>query len=63
MEMVHAGTENNYANDSYKDRRITIDRRVTLGRRDMIRFDVTGGDRRSGEARRETDIGLIQGQG
>ncbi len=41
-------------------RGIIRDRRVSQGRRSMIRFDETGGDRRSGYARRETDLGFRQ---
>lgn len=46
------------ATDKLHDRRMVIDRRVSFGRRKMIRFDETGGDRRSGYARRSTDEGF-----
>ncbi|HEB81310.1 MAG TPA: hypothetical protein ENJ11_00445 [Gammaproteobacteria bacterium] len=42
----------------YREKRSGYDRRVILGRRKMIRFDESGGDRRSGYARRSTDIGF-----
>ncbi len=41
-----------------QDRRMVMDRRVGLGRRAMVRFDEKGGDRRSGYARRSTDLGF-----
>ncbi len=41
-----------------QDRRMFKDRRVSYGRRSMIRFDKNGGDRRSGYARRTTDEGF-----
>lgn len=41
-----------------RDRRVVMDRRVSQGRRTMIRFDEMGGDRRSGYARRSTDDGF-----
>jgi len=42
----------------YLERRKGIARRCCQGRRCMIRFDQSGGDRRSGIARRNTDIGF-----
>jgi len=42
----------------YHERRRGQNRRVSLGRRSMIRFDENGGDRRLGIARRSTDEGL-----
>lgn len=42
----------------YHERRKGQDRRLSLGRRSMVRFDETGGDRRLGIARRSTDEGL-----
>jgi hypothetical protein len=42
----------------YHERRKGQDRRISFGRRSMIRFDETGGDRRLGMARRSTDEGL-----
>ncbi len=58
--MSTAKTETKTKTDagSTKDRRIVSDRRIGPGRRNMIRFDVKGGDRRSGNARRSTDDGL-----
>ncbi len=41
-----------------QDRRMVMDRRVSPGRRAMVRFDEKGGDRRSGYARRSTDMGF-----
>lgn len=46
------------AKGKLRDRRMVMDRRVSQGRRAMIRFDETGGDRRSGYARRSTDEGF-----
>ncbi len=46
------------ANGRLRDRRMVMERRVSQGRRMMIRFDRTGGDRRSGYARRNTDDGF-----
>ncbi len=46
------------AGSKLRDRRIVMDRRVSHGRRAMVRFDETGGDRRSGYARRSTDDGF-----
>jgi hypothetical protein len=40
------------------DRRYCNERRVALDRRNLIRFDVNGGDRRSGFSRRHFDEGL-----
>jgi hypothetical protein len=42
------------------NRRYVNDRRFALDRRAIIRFDVNGGDRRSGFSRRHTDEGLRQ---
>lgn len=42
----------------HHEQRITRCRRLSQGRRKMIRFDATGGDRRSGYARRKTDVGF-----
>ena len=41
-----------------QDRRMVMDRRAGSGRRAMVRFDEKGGDRRSGYARRSTDLGF-----
>jgi len=38
------------------DRRYSHERRVTLDPRHVARFDANGGDRRSGFARRSSDI-------
>jgi len=46
------------AGGKLRDRRVVMDRRVSQGRRAMIRFDKMGGDRRSGYARRSTDNGF-----
>jgi hypothetical protein len=40
------------------DRRIGNDRRETADRRTVVRFDLNGGDRRRGFARRSTDVGF-----
>ncbi len=44
--------------DSPEEKRKLKDRRVSMGRRDKVRFDEKGGDRRSGNARRTTDMGF-----
>jgi len=46
------------ASSKLRDRGIVMDRRVSYGRRAMVRFDKIGGDRRSGYARRGTDSGF-----
>ena len=40
------------------ERRFGADRRVMPDRRETVRFDHNGGDRRSGFARRDTDLGF-----
>jgi len=42
------------------NRRYVNERREALDRRSIIRFDVNGGDRRSGFARRHHDMGLSE---
>ncbi len=42
----------------HQDRRIVSDRRLSYGRRSLVRFDNIGGDRRSGYARRAMDVGF-----
>ena len=59
MNMIAVETKTRGFSVKNKDRRVAGDRRLNPGRRGMIRFDATGGDRRSGNARRSTDEGLI----
>ena len=42
------------------DRRIGHDRRETADRRSVVRFDLNGGDRRWGFARRSSDEGFCE---
>lgn len=42
------------------DRRYRNERRVALDRRGLIRFDMNGGDRRSGFSRRHSDEDLCE---
>jgi len=42
------------------NRRYVNERREMLDRRNVIRFEVNGGDRRSGFARRHNDMGLSE---
>ncbi|GMR01065.1 MAG: hypothetical protein BMS9Abin19_0417 [Gammaproteobacteria bacterium] len=58
MSMLHMGTNFKPSGGRQQERRIVRDRRVSHGRRNMVRFDKTGGDRRSGYARRVTDEGF-----
>ena len=55
MRMADMETENKYSGDNCQDRRSIEVRRVNQGRGDMMRFDKTGGDRRSGNTRHCTD--------
>ena len=57
MKIVDVETENQNFH-SQQNRRGHEARRVSEGRRDFIRFDDTGGDRRTGAARRVTDDGF-----
>jgi len=58
MDLINTSTDVGSSPDKHQDRRMLGDRRVSHGRRSMIRFDKNGGDRRSGYARRRTDVGF-----
>ena len=60
MDNVNSDSDDNYHEADRHRRGIKKSRRITLGRRKMIRFDYTGGDRRSGNARRIEDEGFQQ---
>ena len=58
MSTVDLEAEVESGRSRLQDRRMVMDRRVGPGRRAMVRFDEKGGDRRSGYARRSTDLGF-----
>ncbi len=58
MSTINREADVRPASGKLRDRRMVTERRVSHGRRTMIRFDRTGGDRRSGYARRNTDDGF-----
>jgi len=58
MKTMNTESDARTMRGQYRERRSGVQRRVILGRRKMVRFDETGGDRRSGYARRSTDLGF-----
>jgi hypothetical protein len=58
MNMAYMTTNTNIINGIALDRRKITNRRTGQGRRNLIRFDETGGDRRAGYARRSLDEGF-----
>lgn len=58
MRILKTGGQSGFFTSRYRERRTGDERRGQTGRRKMIRFDASGGDRRSGFARRGTDTGF-----
>ncbi len=58
MNTLKMATYSKHPDARHQDRRLVSDRRLSYGRRSLVRFDNIGGDRRSGYARRAMDIGF-----